>query len=489
MPTKLSLATLGEINKEVAKPNYKRSDLSAGIIHVGVGNFHRAHQATYLHQLFNKGQDHDWALIGAGVKHFDVAMRDRLAPQDWLTTIVELDPEKLSAKIIGSMIDFIEVDPKKLIEAMAQPEIRIVSLTVTEGGYYVDANTGGFDKSHPEIVFDIQNPTTPKSVFGIMIAALLQRREKGLAPFTIMSCDNLPENGHVARNTVLGLASELGGDAGEWISKNVEFPNSMVDCITPGTGERELSIVNDTFKIDDAAPVVCEPFHQWVLEDKFVNGRPALEKVGVQFVEDVAPYELMKLRILNAGHAAIAYPAALMDIHYVHDAMRQTLILNYLEKLEQNEIIPTVPKIEGVSKSEYFKTIIERFSNKEVGDTIPRLCYDGSNRQPKFILPVIQDRLDLDEPIEGLALESALWCRYCAGTTQSGAVIDDNDPDWKRLNATAKRAKEDPSLWLKMDDIYGQLSASKRFHGAFSKVLNALWQDGVEATLEAYIKS
>jgi len=201
MTIKLSAANLSRITGEVAKPSYAPKDLTAGIVHVGVGNFHRAHQGVYLHRLFNKGLDHDWAIIGAGITEYDVAMRDKLAPQDWLTTVVELDPEQLNAQITGSMIDFIDINPQAVIEAMAKPEIRIVSLTVTEGGYYVDAETGGFDESHADILSDTSSPDSPKTVFGIIIAALLKRKENNIEPFTVMSCDNLPENGQVAKHS------------------------------------------------------------------------------------------------------------------------------------------------------------------------------------------------------------------------------------------------------------------------------------------------
>ena len=241
------------------------------------------------------GLDRDWAIVGAGVTEYDKLTRERLASQDWLTTIVELDPEQLSARITGAMIDFVEINSRLLVKAMAEPNIRIVSLTVTEGGYFVDSETGGFDASAPEIQKDANKPQDPKTVFGIIIAALLKRRDAGIAPFTVMTCDNLPENGVVAKQAVLGLAKHQGDDVHDWISDNVTFPNSMVDCITPATSEREIGIVRDTFGIDDKAPVVCEPFHQWVLEDNFCNGRPALEKVGVEFVEDVEPLSLIHI--------------------------------------------------------------------------------------------------------------------------------------------------------------------------------------------------
>jgi len=341
MTVLLSNSTLDQIDSEVSTPNYRQQDLTAGIIHIGVGNFHRAHQSMYMHKLFELGEDRDWAIVGAGVKHYDEVMRAKLESQDWLTTVVELDPKKLTASVTGAMIDFLEIDPQGLIKAMVAPNIRIVSLTVTEGGYFVDAQTGGFDASHPEVVADAKNLESPGTVFGVIVSALIKRKENGIPPFTVMTCDNLPENGHVAKQAVLGLGKSYGAEAHDWIAENVAFPNSMVDCITPATGEREIGIVKDTFGIDDKAPVVCEPFHQWVLEDKFTNGRPALEKVGVEFVKDVAPYELMKLRILNGGHASIAYLAGLLDIHYVHDAMNHPLVANYLNKLERNEIIPT----------------------------------------------------------------------------------------------------------------------------------------------------
>lgn len=485
--TKLSWADLAGITDDVAKPSYRAEDLSAGMVHVGVGNFHRAHQGVYLHRLFEQGLDREWAIIGAGVTQYDDAMRSKLSAQDWLTTVVELDPQQLTARITASMIDFLEVNPQAIIDAMAKPEIRIVSLTVTEGGYFVDAETGGFDHTHEDIKTDINNPDSPKTVFGIIIAALRKRRANGVVPFTVMSCDNLPENGQVAKQTVLGLAKLLDVAFHDWIAKSVAFPNSMVDCITPATAEREIELVQQTFNIDDTAPVVCEPFHQWVLEDHFSSGRPALEKVGVEFVDDVAPYELMKLRILNGGHASIAYLAGLLDIHYVHDAMSHPLVAGYLAKLERTEIIPTLTEIPGVSFDDYYHKIVERFSNEAVGDTIPRLCFDGLNRQPKFILPVIESRLERNESIDGLVLECALWCRYCYGTTDSGAEIPANDDQWDRLKIQASLAKDDPSKWLELSDVYGPLSRDEAFSQAFNKALNSLWENGTTAAVEQYI--
>lgn len=471
----------------ISRAKYDRAKLTPGILHIGVGNFHRAHQAHYLHRLFDTGRDHDWAIVGAGIKPFDAAMRDKLEGQNWQTTVMELDPEGFSATVVGSMIDFIPTEPQAIIAVMARPEIRIVSLTVTEGGYYIDAKTGSFNAEHPEIVSDAENSEDPKTVFGIIIAALARRRANGVPPFTVMSCDNLPGNGHVARNTVLGLARRMGGDIAGFIEHEVAFPNGMVDCITPATGPREIALVNETFGVDDRAPVVCEPFRQWVLEDNFPQGRPALETVGVEFVEDVAPYELMKLRILNGGHAVIAYSSALLGHTYAHEGMSDPLVAGFLEKLEFSEMIPTVPEIPGVSLSDYYHKIVERFANPALGDTIARLCLDGSNRQPKFILPTVADRLKTEEPVDGLALESALWCRYCTGVGEDGSMHEIDDILAERLKATAIAARDRPEAWLEMHDIYGLLGQDEVFRTAFAASLRQIWADGTRATLEAYL--
>ncbi len=473
--------------KPVSQPGYDRSKLKGGIVHIGLGNFHRAHQAIYLDRLFETGEGHDWAIIGAGLKPHDTAVRKDLMDQDWVTTIVELDPKGLNARACGSMIDYVDTNPDAVIAAMADPAIRIVSLTITEGGYYVDATTGGFDVGHPEIQYDIANPDDPQTVFGCIIEALRIRRDRGTAPFTVMSCDNLPENGHVAKATVVGLAKAQSAQTGEWVANNVAFPNGMVDCITPATSDRERNLVRSQFGIEDKRPVVCEPFRQWVLEDKFPSGRPALENVGVEFVKDVAPYELMKLRILNGGHAAIAYPAGLLGVQFVHEAMAHPLISGFLRKLVIDEVIPTVPSIPGVDFNRYFESVVERFSNEAIGDTIPRLCLDGSNRQPKFILPALQDRLSAGLPVEGLALEVALWCRYCAGTAQNGDEIFVDDENAQVLQSNALKAKTDPTAFLSMKNIFGDLSENKTAVEEFSNALGTIWDQGVESALENYI--
>ncbi|MGW8157852.1 MAG: mannitol dehydrogenase family protein [Desulfoprunum sp.] len=488
MTIRLALRQLDTI-ATAATPAYQRSSLSPGFVHFGVGNFHRAHMAVYLDALFNSGRDRDWAIIGAGVLPSDETMRRILAGQDFLTTVVEQSAGRSVARVTGSMIDFLSPDdPAAIIRTLADPAIRIVSLTITERGYFINPATGLFDHQSPAIAADAAHPESPKTVFGLIIAGLKARRQAGIQPFTVMSCDNVPHNGVVARNAVAGLARLFDPGLSDWIIANVAFPNAMVDRITPATGDRERQILARDFAIADAWPVFCEDFSQWVLEDRFPAGRPALETVGVEFVADVTPYENMKIRILNGGHAVIAYPAGLMDIHFAHEAMEHPLILGFLRKVESEEIIPIVPPVPNTDLHAYYKKTESRFANPKIGDTIRRLCLDGSNRQPKFIIPSIADRLTAGLGIDGLALESALWCRYCfgTGTTDSGQVIEANDPNRDRLVPMARAARDDPMAWLGMTDIYGEVGRSEVFRTRFASMLQALWIDGVERVLARY---
>ncbi|KEP71012.1 mannitol dehydrogenase [Thioclava dalianensis] len=484
----LSNATLNALPPDVARPGYDRAGLTPGIVHIGCGNFHRAHQAVYLDDLFALGEGHDWALLGAGVRAGDAKMRETLLAQDGLSSVIELDPAAKSARVIGAMTGFVAVEAGNaaLIAAMSDPAIRIVSLTVTEGGYYIDPKTDTFSPSHPDIQADAANPEAPNTAFGAIIAALKARRAAGLHPFTVMCCDNVPHNGHVTRDAVCGLAQLSDPEMAEWIKANVAFPNSMVDRITPATGPHERALAKG-FGLEDAAPVTCEPFRQWVMEDNFPAGRPALEKVGVTFTDQVDRFETMKIRILNGGHAIIAYAAGLRDIEFAHEAMADEQIRAFLDKIETDEILPIVPPVPDTDLEAYKQLIIERFSNPEVADTIRRLCLDGSNRQPKFIIRSIRDRLAKGLDCSGLILESALWCRYCFGTTESGAEIAPNDPSWDRLQAQAILAQDRPAAWLEMPEIYGDLAQNEALVAQFSQTLQDVWNRGSQAVIADYL--
>ncbi len=488
MARSLSLATLPHLGADVARPAYTRASLSPGIVHIGVGNFHRAHMATYLDDLFNLGRGHDWAIVGAGVTASDSAMRDRLQAQDWLSTVVERDAERAAARIVGSMIDFVSPsDRVALVARMASRDVRIVSLTITEGGYFLDAS-GRFDRDHPLVRRDVANPGNPETAFGLVVAALKRRWASGLQPLTVLSCDNVPHNGDVTRAAVTELADRTNPALARWIDSFCAFPNSMVDRIAPAVGDRERAFVAATFGIADAAPVPCEPFRQWVIEDRFAAGRPPLEAVGVTFVDDVTSYELAKIRILNGGHAALAYPAGLLGVVFVHDAMAHPLLASWLAKLHRREVMPHVPPIPGVDLQAYRDLVAERFANPAIEDTVQRLCFDGSGRQPKFIVPAVRDALAAGTPLEGLALASALWCRYCRGVAESGDPIGPNDPAWERLQATARAAEGDPAAWLAMDDIYGETGTAPRFREAFGRALQQVATMGALGAIAAYLE-
>lgn len=483
---KLSNSTLGDLS--VAVPAYDRAALTGGIVHFGLGNFHRAHQAVYLDRLMNAGKGHDFAIVGAGVMPTDARMREALLAQDCLYTVVEQSADRSDARVIGAMVDYLPAaDSAAIMARLAAPETRIASLTITEGGYFIDARTGHFDPAHPDISADGASPDAPKTVFGMLVAGLRARRAAGLPPFTVMSCDNIPHNGVVTREAVVETARLSDPGLADWIAANVAFPNGMVDRITPATSDRERAMIREDFGVDDASPVFAEDFIQWVLEDNFPAGRPPLEDAGVEFVADVTPWEMMKIRILNGGHATLAYPAGLLGIHFVHEAMEDNLVRAFLDKVETEEIIPVVPPVPNTDLNAYFEKVKERCANPKIGDTVRRLCLDGSNRQPKFIIPTIADRLDKGLPVEGLALESALWCRYCAGTADDGSAIEANDPNWDRLTAAAHAARTDPQAWLGMTDIYGATGQDARFAKPVARWLAMLWDRGTAATLRDYL--
>jgi len=489
MSIKLNKKNLEQIESKGHKiPKYDNTSISAGIVHFGVGNFHRAHQAVYLNRLFNKGLDKNWGIVGAGVMPYDEKMREALENQDYLFSVVEQSANDNNFEVVGSIIDYLSVNDKlAIIEKLSQENIKIVSLTITEGGYFIDYSTGLFDDKNPSIIEDAKSLENPKTVFGLILAALKRRKENNIEPFTVMSCDNIPHNGVVTKNTLVGLANMIDNNFADWIKQNVAFPNGMVDRITPATTQRERDSIVNNFQVSDEVPVFCEDFIQWVLEDNFPLGRPALEKVGVEFVEDVTPYENMKIRILNGGHAVIAYISGLLDIDLSYEAMRDPLVLEYLRKVEKDEIIPNVPAVPNTNIAQYYKKIEERFSNPKIEDSIRRLCLDGTNRQPKFIIPTIADCIKNNIDFKGLALESALWCRYCYGTTESGATIEANDPNWDELHDIALKAKDNPTLWLDMKSIYGEIGMNSKFRDYFTKSLTALHTKGVRAVVQEYI--
>jgi len=486
-PMKLSQEALKDLPESVAGLGYDRSALKPGIIHIGLGNFHRAHQAWYLHRLMQQGLAQDWAIIGAGVRPYDAAMRKKLLAQDCLTTLIELSPGSVSAEIAGAMIDYLPIEEGNgpLVRAMSDASIRIVSLTVTEGGYFNDPNTGGLDTAHPDIRHDAENPARPRTVFGAIAAALKTRRDAGADPFTVQSCDNLRGNGNATRKAVVSLARLTDPRLADWIDQCCSFPNSMVDCIVPATGPGEIALARE-LGIEDAAPVTHENYRQWVIEDDFCAGRPDWDKAGAVFTPSVHDYEVMKIRILNAGHQVLANAGEMLSVETIADCMAHPLIAALFRKVQQEEIAPYVAAVPGMNPQDYAELIERRFSNPAIRDTVRRVAFDGSSRHPGFVHPILRDALAAGGPVAGLSLVEALWARMCAGTREDSTGIEANDPKWETLTQAALAARQRPQAWLEQHSIYSGLADNQWFAVEFSRWLSLIWSEGCEAALRAY---
>ncbi len=488
-PIKLSNATLADLPEGIDRPRYDRGRLTPGIVHIGLGNFHRAHQAWYLHRLMQEGRARDWAILGAGVRPYDAEMRAKLLGQDCLTTLIELAPDSRSVEVTGAMIDYLPIDEGNgsLIRAMADPRIRIVGLTVTEGGYYIDPATGALDTGHPDIAHDAAQPDRPRTAFGAMVAALGLRRAAGHGPFSGLSCDNLQGNGAILRQTVVGLARMSDPALADWIEAEGAFPNSMVDSIVPATGPAELALVRQ-MGIDDAAPVTHENFRQWVIEDVFCAGRPEWDRVGATFTSDVHAYEMMKIRILNAGHQVLANAGELLSVPTIADCMAHPAIAAMFRKVQTEEILPYVDPVPGTTPEEYLALIERRFSNPAIRDTTRRVAFDGSSRHAGFLLPILREALAAGSPVSGLALVEALWARMCEGHREDGSRIEPNDPNWDNLRPAAQAARVHPTAWLEGAAVYGALDEAAPFAEAFEHWLSLIWRSGTLAALDTYAK-
>ena len=469
---KLNNSTLAQI--PIAKPSYDRDEIGIGIVHFGVGGFHRAHQAMYVDRLLEKGLAHDWGICGVGVMPADRRMADVLAAQDGLYTLLQENPDgSCDARVIGSIVDYRYApdDPESVIELLAAPSTRIVSLTITEGGYNIDSlDDEGVD------------------VFGLVAEALARRRERGITSPTIVSCDNIEGNGEVARQAFTTYADRVHPGLAEWISANTRFPNSMVDRITPVTTPEVIAALESEFGVEDQWPVAAEPFTSWVLEDDFSDGRPPLEDVDVLLVDDVTPYELMKLRLLNASHQSLCYFAYLSGYRLVHDAAGDPLFAEFLREYMDSEATPTLKPVPGIDLPDYKRTLIERFANPGVRDTIARLCAGSSDRIPKWLLPVIRENLKTGAPIRLSAATVASWARYAEGVDEEGQPIEIVDQLADSLVPLARSQHENPTAFIENTEVFGDLATQPRFVEAYLYALESLHTDGARATLEHLLR-
>lgn len=483
---RLSPEVLDSLPAGVRTPGYDRSAVTAGIAHIGVGNFHRAHQALAVDRLLSMGQAQDWGILGIALLPGDQRLARAMQEQHGLYTLVEKSADGTwDYRVIGSIIDvlFAPDDVDAVIEALADPQIRIVSLTITEGGYNFDRLTGEFMADSPSMAADLAPGAEPRSVFGIVSAALARRRVRGVAPFTVMSCDNIQHNGDVARRMFLAFAELWDADLARWMTEHVSFPNSMVDRITPGTTAQDVETVFEALGVIDECPVMCEPFFQWVLEDAFPTGRPAFQDAGVQVTSDVTPYEKMKLRLLNSSHQGLCYFGHLAGYEYVHDATQDPDIAAFLLRYMNEEATPTLDPVEGVDLAAYKAELIARFRNPEVRDTVPRLCAESSDRIPKWLLPVVHDQLAADRPVPMSAAIVASWARYAEAVDEQGNPIDVVDPLRDELVPIAQGQDHDPLAFVKNRALFGELADDPRFTEPYLDVLRRLHTEGSKATV------
>ncbi|MAZ76052.1 MAG: mannitol dehydrogenase [Micavibrio sp.] len=481
----LNNANLELISQTAHTPEYDRSQVTCGIMHMSIGGFHRSHQAVYVDNVLAKGHS-NWGICAIGLMPQDKDNIEKLQQQDNLYTVLERSAEADTARIVGSIIETMHApsSPEAVLNRLADDNIKILSLTVTEKGYCFDSNQD-LDQSNAFIQEDLANLSVPKTALGYIVSALKNRKDQSQSPFTVMSCDNLPGNGHLTQKLVLQFAELVDPELATWIQENVSFPNSMVDRITPVTTNEIVETIKAKFQIEDAWPVVCEDYIQWILEDNFCNGKPPFEEAGVQVIVDVDPYEKMKVRLLNGSHSALAYLSYLKGYRNVDKAMADPLIKNFVRSYMDQDITPTIPEVPGINLDEYKDKLIERFANPAISDQVQRLAEDGSQKIPISILPCIASQLENGGSTKFATLALAGWFRYLTAVDEELKPIEIKDPLSEKLIASAKLDTKTPLHLLGITEIFGtHLPLNDNFVKDLASSMNQIKQDGVEKSLE-----
>jgi mannitol-1-phosphate/altronate dehydrogenase len=453
----------------VLVPAYDRSRLRPAVVHFGVGGFHRAHQAMYFDELAELGFTH-WGVIGVGMHRPE--MGEVLGAQDNLFTVVQRGSRDSEARVVGSIVEYLLLsdDPDAVRRRLNDPEIRLVTLTITADGYRV-----------PDDADQARN-----SVFGLLVDALDVRRRAHDAPFTVLSCDNLPNSAAAAREAVMALAGRRDPALADWIEERVTFPGSMVDRITPATTLEDRDEVEREFQVDDRWPVITEPFSQWVVEDSFCNDRPPLDRVGVRFVPDVAPYKLIKSRLLNGAHCALGYVGSLAGHRSTDEAMADPAVADFVARLMREEIAPLLPAdVPGVELDAYCEILLDRFRNPAIGDQLSRLCRRGSTKMPDYLLPSLHEARAQGRSRAHLTFAVAAWLRYLRGVDLGGERIEVQDARADELRAAAEQGGNDPAPLLGFTDLFGDLGEDADLVADLRRFLTALDRDGVHSGLES----
>ena len=481
----LTDATLPLHQGQLRVPTYDRSALVPAVVHFSVGGFHRAHQLLYFDELAERRISGEWGVVGVGLR--SRTMKDALAPQDHLYTVVERSPDGERARVVGVMVGyhFAPEDPAAVLDLLSDERTRMVSLTITDSGYRIDPRTGLFDHDCPDIRADVQDPSRPRTVFGFIVEALDRRRRAGLPPFSVVSCDNMHRNGDAARRAMVGFARLRDEVLARWIADRVAFPSSMVDRITPHTTPEQRTAVAQRYGVDDRWPVITEPFSQWVIEDSFSAGRPPLDAVGVRFVPDVGRYELMKTRLLNASHCALGYLGSLAGHASLDRVMADPVFAGYISRLMDVEVIPLLPPPDGIDLADYKRALLRRFANPAIADGLPRLCRRGSTKMPHHLLPSLHQAIEEGRPHGLLTLAVAGWFRYLQGTDEAGRPVPVDDALAEQLQRLARAGGTDPRPLLGETSLFGDLGRHPAFVADLRDALVALDRDGVRATVAA----
>lgn len=485
-PIQLNDENLNILSAAIKIPLYRRSEVCAGVVHIGIGGFHRAHQAYFIDRLLEQGWATDWGICGVALLESDRKIYDVLSKQDGLYTLMIPDAEgHFSAQVIGSIVELLYApeNPSVVIARIADASIRLITLTITEGGYNFTSD-GDFNWENERVKWDLQHPDQPKTIFGYLYAGLKRRRELGVGGLTIQSCDNMEHNGDILRRMLYAFIVKAHPEMTNWLNEHVTFPNSMVDRITPATTEKLKTALEDGFGLCDEWPVMCEPFYQWIIQDTYAAGRPAWEEVGAQLVSDVTPYEKMKIRLLNGGHTLVGLMGDLLGYQYVHESVADPSIARLLDKYMDTEVTPTLDALPGIDLTSYKATLVKRFKNPFIKDEVTRIISGSSAKLPKFILPVVFDRLKQNGSVNVAAFIVAIWYQYLKKNLSSPHKVQDERATVLLKYVAQAEVKQDPLLFLDLTEVFGDLREQLAFTEGFQLHMEAIDREGARCWIE-----
>ncbi len=483
----LNMENLETIKENASTPLFDRDKITTSIAHIGVSNFHRSHQANYMHDLIEKHQGFNYGICGIDLLDSDRKTYNVLKDQDGLYTLITKDAAGLhKPKIIGSIVEYFfgPENPMAVIERLATPDIKIISLTIAEDGYHLNEITGEFNQKHPAVAEDIVNPFNPKTVFGYLTQAFKLRKHRGLSGCTILSCDNIKNNGETMQQSFFNYVNKNEPELLPWLKNNTTFPNTMVDKITPVTRPKDIDTLKKDFLIEDQWPVVCESFSEWIIEDKFLKQKPEWEQVGVQFVKNIAPYQNMKLQLLNAGHSILGILGTLHGYKTVQEAANDADFMLFLENFMDLEVAPTLVEAKKISIEEYKTTLITRFKNPNINDSLSRICSESSAKIPIFILSTLDIQLSKKEKsFNRIAFVIAAWCKYNDGIDDLGYHYNIEDSISNILIRMAALSQQNPIKFLEIEPVFKDLGTNPNFTKVYLKYLNYLREHSVKESI------